>query len=545
MNIPDFVNRVTIGGVATDVFSVSAQFGIGSPVATCSLVIPIPAAAQVVSGADVTVEWIEDGVDWPNPIFVGTVPPLEQSLTVDGSIGTLLCEDRAARRLTFPLEKDKAFTGGARVAPATVRSAALHVGPSTIAWYADTTGGGTTVNVTVTPTANSSFVWLAGRLHGTNSWDTDPGKAIKTWSRVEVRQAGELLGFAHFPESAEQWTDQLDYTNDANWEDFELFVAAPIVAADGDVTIRFVAGYKPGTTTRDDYEVKSVTWQTAGTNTLREIVRGLCKRCGLTPGQYDVPEIKATTGETIKLGGNGYVNAGQIVVAASEQPLAFINRLLGLFGYYGFACPDGPFRVRQVRGQPSGNSVATFTEGIDILGLPTVAGNPVPYNAVRVEGATGNTQFGTKFAYVYQTDPLDVAANPLIPSPPGIALYRAPGGQELTSFALCERSGKVAELESGDVTTLSMDVVPTWLRPGQAITVVSPTTGLADLFWVTDVRYDSDAEDGFRVSVDARQGGAVPFGEEADPDIDEVDVEPGDRRPALEWLAYWAIAGAA
>jgi hypothetical protein len=513
-------------------------------VATCSLVIPIPAAPQIVAGANVTVEWVEDGVDWPNAIFLGTVPPLDKSLTVDGSIGTLLCEDRVTRRLTFPLEADKAFTGGARVAPATVRSAALHLGPSTIAWYAQTVGVGTTFNVTVTPTADSSFVWLAGRLHGTNSWDTDPGKGIKTWSRVEVRQAGDLLGYAHFPESSERWSEALDYTNDANWTDFELFVAAPIVAADGDVTIRFVAGYKPGTSTRDDYEVKSVTWQTAGTNSLREIVRGLCKRSGLTPGQYDVPEIKAITGETIRLGGNGYVNAGQIVIAGTEQPLSFINRLLGLFGYYGFACPDGVFRVRQVRGQPSGGSVATFTEGIDILGLPTVAGNPVPYNAVRVEGATGNTQFGTKFAYLYQTADVDVVDHPLIPSPPGIALYRAPGGQELTSNGLCSRSGLVAELESGDSTTLSMDVIPTWLRPGQVITVVSPTTGLSNLFWVTGVRYDSGA-DGFRVSVDARYGGAMPFGEDVDPDINEVDIEPGDRRPALEWQAYWAIAGAA
>lgn len=545
MTIPNFSQRVLIGGVETTVFSMSARFGKDQPVGTCTLILPNPPPVNVVLGANVVVDWAVDGVYWDEHIFVGKLPAPEKSLTADDSRATYVCSDRAGNLLSMLLERDKAFTGGNKAAPVTLISSPLHLGDETISWYADTTPVGIQHDETFTPVGNSTFVWVAYDVHGSNSYDTSVGdKKIKTWSRIEVRQDGELLGYANLPESSEQWDDELDYTDKDNWDnDQEAFIAATIVAADGDVTIRLKSGYKPGTTDRDEYEVDDLTYQTAGQNTLREIVRGICKLCGLVTSQYDVPEIKSYAGNTIRLGGNGLVEAGQIVVPGTESPLAWINRVLGLFGWAFFSCPDGVMRARRLYGQPSSTPFTTFTEGVDVFSFSPLSSNPKPYNAVEVAGASGNDQNGKRFEYLYQTADVDIAPHPLINNPSGIAKYRAPGGNELTNNTLCEYVGKVAELE-GDWTTITMEVVPRWMRPGNVFAVDSPTIVEAD-FWTTGVTFEATEDGDFRQTVSGRVGAAEPFDEEADDAPEEDPSEPGNKRRALEWLPFAASAAVA
>src|SRR5207237_5996087 len=125
----------------------------------------------------------------------------------------------------------------------------------------------TDVDKTFAPTTDSNFLWIAGRLHGTNDYDASVGsKTIKDHSKVVVLQGGVELGRAFFPVSSANWSSMNDYTNDSCWSDFSIFVACDpgITAAGGNVTIRFHSGRKPGSTDYDEYEVKAVTYQTAG-----------------------------------------------------------------------------------------------------------------------------------------------------------------------------------------------------------------------------------------------------------------------------------------
>lgn len=537
---PEFGHRVTVGGVlASYVSEIHAKFGSSQPVSTCSLTMPVELATTYADGDEVLVEFSQDGVWWDDPVFVGTLVTPERVLAAGGNTATLPCVG-PCDRLTLPLEKDLVFTGGAKAVAAAVQTAARHIGNDTIAWYADTTGDGTSVSVTKTPSVDSSFVWVVGRLHGTNDYPTSlDDKTIKKWSRIEVWQDGAKIGYANFPESSEQYSSMLDYTNDANWTDFELFIAADIVAADGDITFKFISGQKPGATLYDEYEIKVVTWQTAGRNTLREIIRGIIKSGGFSAGEYNVNDATDIDGVIVKVGGNGLVDAGQLRITATESRIAWANGLVNLFGYFVFDCPDGIIRMRPIRGIPVNASRATFSEsgplaGIPLIGIPRTGRDASRvYNNVLVEGASGTDPDGVKFAYSSQTADVDVLPNDLIPTPPGVKTLRL-SSNLLTTGAQCSKVREIQEVTATDVTFVEVESVPVPIYPTQTFTVVSATVGVDDEFFATSISYDVDAG-GYRMSLSGERGTEVPFDEIDDPDEDEDDAEPTVPRPVNEW----------
>jgi hypothetical protein len=472
--------------------------------------------------------------------FKGTYRNPDRNCSVSGNVATLSCEG-TAYKMTYPLEKDLAFTGGAKAAADALQTAARHIGNDTIAWYADTTGDGTSVSNTETPLVDSNFVWVAGRLHGTNSYPNSlDDKKIKKWSRIEVWQNSVKLGYANFPESSEQYSSMLPYSSDSNWTDFELMMSADIVAADGNLTFKFISGQYPGSSLYDEYEIKNVTWQTAGKNTVREIFRGMFARV-LGPSKYRVVNVTDLDGNTMKLGGNGLADAGQVRVTRTETPLGFVSRIAGLFGYKVFDCPDGVVRVLPVRGMPVGTSAETFAEGDNILAVRRTTNPGEVYNSVRVEGWSGSDQLRKPVAYLSQTATVDIEPSEVIPDPPGKSMLRL-SDSLLVSNALCVDVREIAEINHAEnAVFIEWDTWPHQsTRPGQRITVDAPSVGFSGDVWL--MAMDDDlSPGGFRTRMVGWAGGSDPFDGDADvddPDPDETDTEPGDPRSADEWLAY-------
>jgi hypothetical protein len=529
---------VTFDGVAIDCLSARPGHGVDRGKATAIIETTKTIADTLTDGAAVVITVTLNG-GTPLTRFTGVYRNPERNCSTSGQLATLTCEG-TSYVLGYPIEKDIAFTGGAKTAPDNLQTSPMHIGNDTISWYADTSPNGTTVNLTETPAVNSSFVWIEGRLHGTNSYPTSlDDKKIKDWSRIEVWQDGDKLGYANFPENGEQFSSELDYTNDANWSDFELMITADIVAADGDLTFKFISGTRPGGSLKDEYEVKSVTWQTAGKNSVREILRGMFKRV-LGPSKYRVVNVTDLDGNTMYLGGNGLADAGQVRVARTETPLAFMTRIAGLFGYKVFDCPDGIIRVVPIRGVPNSTPIATFAEGTNILSARRTYEIRDVYNSVRVEGWSGTDQNRKRVAYSSQTATVDIEPSTVIPDPPGIALLRI-SDSLLTSNSLCADVRRIAEINHAEAAVLiEWDTWPHNVRAGQVVTVNASSVGFSGDVFLMDVT-DDLSTGGFRTHMIGWAGGAVPFDGDADaddPDPDEVDTEPTDPRPVDEWLAY-------
>lgn len=531
---------VTFDGVAVSCLSARPGHGVDKGVATATIETTATLADTIADGAEVIIYASLNGGD--NMMrFKGIYRNPDRNCSVSGDLATLTCEG-TSYVMTYPLEKDLAFTGGAKQTPDPLQTAARHIGNDTIAWYAVHPGDGTSVSLTETPLVDSSFVWVAGRYHGTNSYPTSlDDKKIKRWSRIEVWQAGAKLGYANFDERSEQYSSMLDYTDNANWSDFEMMIAAAIDASDGNLTFKFISGQKPGSSLYDEYEVKSVTWQTAGKNTIREIIRGMMKRSGLTTAQYNVNDIRDLDGNTMKLGGNGLADAGQVRIARTETPLGFVSRVADLFGYKIFDSPDGIVRVKPIRGMPTGTSAATFAEGDNILAVRRTTNPHDVYNSVRVEGWSGTNQNGVRVAYASQTATVDIEPSDVIPTPPGIALLRL-SDSLLTSNALCVDVREIAEINHAESAVfIEWDTWPhARMRPGQVVTVDAPSAGFSGNLWL--LGFDDDlSPSGFTTRCVGWAGGAVPFDGDADatdPDPAEVDTEPGDPRPTNEWIAF-------
>src|SRR4029079_13814976 len=116
------------------------SFGTKQPVGTCSLTLPLPLPPQVQDGAAVVVEFQQDGSWWADPVFSGTFRNPALNLTTQGATATLTCEG-SLYRMTYPLEQDIAYAGGAKSAPVALSLGAagtyLHLGTQVITWYAD------------------------------------------------------------------------------------------------------------------------------------------------------------------------------------------------------------------------------------------------------------------------------------------------------------------------------------------------------------------------------------------------------------------------
>ena len=538
----DPAHRVTIDGVTFDdqtILEVHSSHGIRQPIATCDLVVETATLASIANLAPVVVEISMDGTTWHTD-FTGVVRMPEPSSTAAGDVATVHCVG-TNYKLAYEIGTDVIYAGGAKTGPTTIQSAPVHIGGATIGWYADTTPAGLTYDITYTPVVESHFFWFSLRLHGTNSYpDSIGSKKIRDWSRIVVlRESDEReLGYANLPTNTERYTDELDYTDLANWSDVvNVFVGAHVQLSDGDILIRFESGTKPGSDERDDYEVRAVTLQTAGRQSVRKIVRGLKRKVGIT--RYDVAEIEDLDGDNVSLGGNGLVGNGVVTVGAREQPVAFISRTLDLFGYYDFDCPDGTPRTRPVRGVPSGAVAESFDQDTNAFDARWSRDPLGVYNKVKVTGASGNDTDGDRFVYEYVTDDGDVESNDFIPTPPGVHQLDISNGL-LVSNDMCEQVGTIAEVNRTDPREIEWTTWPHALKPSDVVAVDFDAVSFTGNVFLTSIRTDIDGS-GYRQSLTGWVGTAHPFGDDPDdpdPDEDDADNEPIDPRDGDEWFAY-------
>lgn len=543
----EILPRITIGGVTTPFETFATSHARNQPVGTATITMPVPVPVNVVANADVVIEIEEDGVFWDEPIFVGTYRNPDKNLSVDAGATATLQADGDLWRATYRLNKDVVFAGGARTTPQTLTSSAKHIGNDTLSHYATSAPDGTTVSFTVTPLTDSNFVWIAGILHGTNSYPTSlDDKKIRDWSRIEVWQDGVKLGYGNLPESGEQWNegDQVDWSDRDEWDEYEVYVPLnhPIRTVNGDVTIKFIAGTKPGTSLRDEYEIDDTTWQTAGRVNVRKAIRGLLKRSNVPT--YDIFEVTDAHGNVVELGGNGLVDAGQVRILTNEQPITWINRVANLFGFSVFDNPDGKVRGRPRRGAPVGPAQVTFVEGDNIIGIPSV---PIDrrqiFNAVKVVGASGRDEDGKKFQYDSETNEGDIIPIPGFPSD-FVNTSELSNGM-LVSDSLCVDVREIAEVNLTNPETINLDVDPIWLRPNLIIAVESDTLEIDQKYWTDSVKYTYDPEQGLSLAVVGWAGTEAEFAEIEDPDPDEDDFLPTDPRPVNEWQANRPNAGVA
>jgi hypothetical protein len=545
------VSRVTIATFETDHGEIHTSHGTDQPIGTCSLVLPLPLAGNVFVGATVTVEAGTDGDYFANPIFVGYVREIGEQADARAKTVTVRCEGHH-HRLAYPLVQDVAYAGGAGTSPALLVSDPHHLGDNTIGNYAVPATEGTSYNADWTPLVDSSFIRLTGKLHGTNNDLGDTESLRMThFDRVEIRQGGQMLGWAILPAHTDDLGADYDVVEEYGdpsppgvWADFAVTIAADIETGGGTATARFIAGYPPGGG-RGDHEFQQVRRSTAAKMTAREIIRGLYKRLGFGGGSgisYVVDEITSYSGIVIELGGNGFVDNGQVRFRAGEQPLRAIMRIASLFRYAVFDSPDGVCRVRGVRGAPDPDaSVMSFAENTNLLAVRRVEDARPVITYWRVLGASGTDADGNRFRYRSEPDPDDIPVGSSIPNPPGWN-YGELSDSLLVSDTLCLYAGNLHEADFSEIPiVLEWETYGRSIQPGRVVTVDAPSVDFSGPLWLTGIRHDIDPRDGgsgYRCTMTGWAGSGSPIDEAPDPDPDEDDLEPGDPQGEDVWRPY-------
>lgn len=482
-------------------------------IATADLVAPLPLGLEITEGATVEILAAARAGDAQRRVFWGRVNVIEPGLSDAGKVAHLRCAGMAWA-LTLPLERELRFAGGLPTEARFLSSQVFHVGSQTIGWYADPSPDGLTVDVgTFTPAADVRFVHLTGRVHGSNSYPEDPDRDIRDFSRLELWQDGRRRGYANLPRTDERWRDELDYGDDDQWRDLDFTIGAALDAGTA-VTVRAVSGRKPGASERDEYELAGLTYQTAGRTSARDLLRSILRDRGYGPGlngvPYRVAPIVDLAGLEILLGGNGLIDNGQVVVPEGQTPWSWMGALANLWGYRLVDGPDG-IDVVPARGEPSGDPVASFMEGVDIFEVTRSRDVGQVVTSWRVTGASGADEYGQPFRYESITDPNAVASPSFLPDPPGLVAGQV-RSDLLVSDGLARGVRQIKEIEHEAIPialTLNGVVPSPALTPGAMVRVTVPSNGVDRALWVTGVRHDWD-ESGFWSSVTARSATGLP-----------------------------------
>ena len=517
---------------------------------TFTMALPLP--SHVVDGATIVVQTRAHTDEEFRTIFEGSVRASDGVIDSGGKWITLTAESWL-HIMEFPLNEDIVWAGGAGTSPALLVGAARHLGDSTEAKYAVPTAEGTSFDATWEPAVDSSFVRLTGKLHGTNNDLMELTNAkITNYSRVEIRQGGEQLGYMIFPESGDDPDASYNVVEefgdeDGVWVDFDLTIAAKLVAGGGTARARFISAYRPAGD-RDDFEVQQVRRQTAAKMTARQIIRALFKVRGLGGSSgisYIVDEVTSVSGVVIELGGNGAVDNGQIRIPSGESPLGFIKRIGKLFGYATFDSPDGTPRFRAVRGVPPSSATidATFTEGVNAYRFRRARDLKPTINYWEVLGAAGTNPDGTTFQYQSLTETHTPPSNPHIPLSVGWVKGTVQD-ELLVSDDLCLYCRNIMERNSQDgYTEIEWEAEPKpSLQPGRVVIAESPTVDMSGRLWIMRIRHDW-TDSGYSMTLTGWTGSGSEFPLSSDPDPDEDDADPVPTPSLKQWQPYPPRAG--
>jgi len=538
---------VTIHGVVQDAITEWHTDAGLDRISTADLTMPFPMGAEAIEGAAVTITAAAGEDDPERLVFSGRINVIETSLGEDGRTAHVRCAG-SAWALTLPLEADLVFGGGAAIDAQLLTASTYHLGDDTISWYADTTPDGLSVDLLFAPRVDARFVRVTGRQHGANSYQEDPDRDLKDFSRVEIWQSGRMLGYANMPRDGERYRDQIAYTADAEWSDFAMTIGARIDGDGGDVTVRFVSGRKPGSKERDEYEIKGVSYQTAGRQTARDLARSLLRDRGygasLNGVTYRVTPVTDLYGAVISLGGNGLINNGQIRLTEKTQPWSWLTQMVNL---WGFRVVDGPdaLEIVPVRGDPGNlTPVAVYTDGVNLFRLTRVRDVGEVVTGWNVYGASGSDENGEPFQYESFSAIDRIATPAYLPNPPGIVAGELRSDLLVSDYlARTVRHIKEVEHESLPVQC-TLDTVPSpTVKPGSVVRIVSAAEGIDRAMWVMGVRHDFD-DGGFWSSLTVRVGTGTRNAE-ADPASQPRDqTVPDTRHIGQADIAWYARSGA-
>lgn len=252
-----------------------------------------------------------------------------------------------------------------------------------------------------------------------------------------------------------------------------------------------------------------------GPASLKEVFRALCNLL-LIP-MYESDETYFPDGSEIILGGNEQIDSGDIIINATESPLAWMSRVSALFGYRVFDCPDGVFRQRRVSGIPGeSDAKRVYTQGDNIyeIGRTRDADKIFNYWSVKSPRYT-DTDGGTR---ELESEPLEVPfAHELRPQG---SRRKNLSDQVLVSQDLVEGCRNVMEVDWGVISNEAFIecALNTDINPGDTVQVVSPDNNLElGTHWVTDVSHVVGASDvGTDLYIWSGGGEALPAGSDCE-----------------------------
>lgn len=241
-----------------------------------------------------------------------------------------------------------------------------------------------------------------------------------------------------------------------------------------------------------------------GANSLFDIARSITDRRDIPTVHVDL--ITYLDGVTpIVLGGNDFVDDGDVVVQRRQKHLAWLQGTLGLFGYQIFERPQGDARIMRVGGLPSAATPWSITQGVDALKLDRTWSRYDRADYVDVTGARWTDADG--IAVQIRSFPATVVEPDYV-----IASVRS---DLLTTQALADLARNIVEINQGEPSDVqSYRTVGTpGIQPGDSVMVKGSGIDMpnAEPRWAMRVHHEF-SERGFWTTVDCWAGAGVALG---------------------------------
>lgn len=253
---------------------------------------------------------------------------------------------------------------------------------------------------------------------------------------------------------------------------------------------------------------RDLVWR--GETFLRDIFLALCRRRRIR--QYRADHVTYPDGSpNVKLGGNRFVDGGDVILRKRTAPHAWLAQKAALFGYRLFETPAGPVVLQRISGKPPVPGDLPFSEGLSFYDIGRSESNTSMVTWWTVLGARYTGEDGVQVQV--RSSPRSVPPSPEL-DPPG---YRA---DELSDAALVTQEQadgvrNVLEIDRSEPYEIESWTVPgsPELQPGDIVRLGSPSVGIgpSSRRWLIGVHH-TFADEGFYSTLDgwAGSGRALP-----------------------------------
>lgn len=248
-----------------------------------------------------------------------------------------------------------------------------------------------------------------------------------------------------------------------------------------------------------------------GPITFTAIFDSLCSRRGVP--SYRADTVLDDTGEIeVILGGNEFVDEGQVIIPASQNPLGWLNTNIEPFGYRVYDDLLGTVRLSRISGMPNDDPAVIFTESGSIMVGERDYDNSEIVNYWDVQGQTYEDEIGRSVPI--RAIPAAIPSDPLIPVNGGVS-YQQYRSSMLVTQQLAEIVRRRLEIDTNIPTEpvrWTSIAIPS-VSPGDIVRVTSETMGTDQDYWLLGVDVSS-SDDGLLATYEAWVGGdtALPAG---------------------------------